>query len=121
MSELLFKLRSVPDDEAEEVRQLLSDHHIDFYETNAGSWGISLPGIWLHDDHRLKEAASLIETYQQQRAMAARIAYEQLKKEGRHQTVIDKILEHPVRFLMLLMAVSFVLYVSLSPFLGFGK
>ena len=54
MPELLFKLRNVPDDEAEEVRQLLNDHEINFYETRAGGWGISMPGIWLPDDRQFK-------------------------------------------------------------------
>lgn len=121
MPELLFKLRNVPEDEAEEIRQLLNEHTIDFYETGAGSWGISMPGIWLNDDARLKEAQSLIKVYQRERTTTARATYEQLKQEGRHQTVFGKIVEHPLRFLMLLFAVMFILYVSLSPFLDFGK
>ncbi|MDX8403689.1 MAG: DUF6164 family protein [Mariprofundaceae bacterium] len=121
MPELLFKLRNVPDDEAEDVRELLNEHMIGFYETGAGSWGISLPGIWLHDESQLKEAQSLIKEYQRERTTAARAAYEQLKREGGHQTSIDKIVEQPVRFLMLLFAVLFILYLSLSPFLDFGR
>jgi hypothetical protein len=121
MAELLFKLRNVPDDEAEDIRELLAEKNIDFYETHAGSWGVSMPGIWLHDDVHLKEAKSLIESYQRDRAGAARAAYEQLKSEGKHTTVLCKIMEHPIRFLMLAFAVLFILYVSLSPFLEFGK
>lgn len=98
MPELLFKLRNVPDDEAEEVRQLLNDHEISFYETHAGSWGVSLPGMWLQDDSQLKEAKSLIETYQRERASVARESYEQLKKEGRHETVMDKIVAQHCAF-----------------------
>lgn len=121
MAELLFKLRSVPDDEAEDIRQLLSEHEIDFYETHAGGWGISMPGIWLHDDVRLDEAKALIAQYQAERAINARAAFEQLKEEGMHQTMGDKIVEHPFQFLILSLAVLFILYLSLSPFLSFGN
>lgn len=121
MAELLFKLRSVPDDEAEDIRQLLSDHKIDFYETHAGGWGLSMPGIWLHDKEHLDVAKALIAEYQKGRAISARAAYEQLKEEGRDQTAGDKIVEHPIQFLILSLAILFILYLSLSPFLGLGN
>jgi len=121
MAELLFKLRNVPDDEAEDIRQLLGEHEIDFYETHASGWGVSMPGIWLHDETHLDRGKALIDQYQQQRAANARAAYEKLKAAGQHQTVIDKIIERPFQFLILSMAVLFILYISLRPFLGFGS
>jgi len=121
MPELLFRLRNVPGDEAEEVRQLLNDHNIKFYETHAGGWGISMPGVWLPDDSKLKEAKSLIDGYQRERAVRMRSEYEILKAEGVNKTVMDKIMENPVRFIMLAFAVLFILYISLTPFLEFGK
>jgi len=121
MPELLFKLRNVPDDESEEVRQLLKDHGINFYETHASGWGISMPGIWLPDDSQLQEAKLLLDDYQRDRTSRMRSEYESLKSEGRHQTVIDRIMENPVQFILLAFAVLFILYVSLSPFLEFGE
>ena len=47
MSLLLFSLRGVPEDEAEEVRELLTSNRIEFYETSAGLWGTSTPALWL--------------------------------------------------------------------------
>ena len=41
MAKLLFNLRNVPEDEADEVRQLLTTHGVDWYETRPGPWGIS--------------------------------------------------------------------------------
>lgn len=116
----LFKLRNVPDDEAEDVRQLLADHDIDFYETYAGGWGISMPAIWLQDDTQLAQATALIDAYQEKRTMQARAEYEQLRKEGKHRTVMDMISENPVRFVLLFILTLFILYVSLAPFLQFG-
>ena len=39
MATLLFRLRHVPDDEADDVRALLEENGIDFYETTPGNWG----------------------------------------------------------------------------------
>lgn len=38
-AKILFRLSGVPDDEADDVRMLLTDNAIDFYETSAGNWG----------------------------------------------------------------------------------
>ena len=43
MATLLFRLNDVPQDEADDVRQLLTDKGIDFYETHAGFSGWALP------------------------------------------------------------------------------
>ncbi len=121
MAELLFKLRNVPDDEAEDVRKLLNEHAIDFYETHAGSWSVSMPGIWLPDDSQLAEARLLLDKYQRERAVTARAAYKAAKEQGEHHSVFIRIGQYPLRSLMLLFALLFILYISLSPFLQFGK
>ncbi len=121
LAELLFKLRHVPPDEADEVRDLLRDHGIDFYETGAGNWGISLPAIWLRGKTQLKEARSLIGTYQQQRRKNARQTYEQLRQRGEQRTVLDKVREAPLLAITYLGAVLLILYLSMMPFLGMFK
>jgi len=117
MAVLFFKLRNVPDDEAADVRQLLQDHSIEFYETTAGIWGISMPGIWLHDNSRQVEARRLLDNYQKNRQREARASYEQARAEGKQRTVFTLISEAPVKFVLLLAALFFVLYISLMPFL----
>ncbi len=115
----LFSLSRVPDDEAAEVRQLLSDNGIDFYETHAGGWGISTPAIWLYDDAEQDRAQALLDAYQQQRQASAQAEYKARRDSGQHQTVLHRILEHPLQVLLLSMLIMFILYVSLSPFLNF--
>ncbi|HEX7074036.1 MAG TPA: DUF6164 family protein [Hyphomicrobiaceae bacterium] len=117
---LLFSLRSVPDDEAEEVRQLLASNRIDFYETPAGRWGISSPGIWLHDGYQLPKARSLIETYQKERFASRRQAFESLKQQGKHRTIVHAIVENPLRFVFYLIVIGVVLYLSIVPFFRLG-
>ena len=117
----IFMLRGVPDDEAQDVRELLKSHQIDYYETSAGSWGISAPAIWLNDENQLQQAKLLIEQYQNDRLVRVRAEYEQLKREGKNRTIIDQIKEDPVRFIGYLAAILTVLYLSTKPFLDLGK
>ena len=117
----LFNLRNVPEDEASEVRQLLTENGIDFYETHASGWGISAPAFWLHDDVQQEQAEGLIEAYQQKRAEDARATYAALRREGRAPTWAGNIVRHPLRFLLLVVFVLFILYATLSPFMHFGR
>jgi len=117
MAVLFFKLRNVPDDEAADVRQLLQDHGIEFYETTAGTWGISMPGIWLQDNNRQDEAQHLLDGYQQNRQREARAAYEEARAAGVQRTVLTLISEAPLKVALLLAALLFVLYISIMPFM----
>lgn len=121
MAELLFRLRNVSDDEADEIRLLLEEHSIDYYETHAGRWGISVAAIWLPDGERFDEARRLIDGYQQARQIRVRQEYDQLRQEGVSDSMAKRIGKHPVQFLLLLAALLFVLYVTLSPFLTMGR
>jgi len=117
VAELLFKLRNVPDDEAADVRELLQEQDILFYETTAGSWGVSMPAIWLHDNSRLAEAKALLDAYQKNRQAEARSAYEQALARGEKRTVLTLAAESPLKVALLLAALLFVLYVSIMPFM----
>lgn len=121
MAVQLFKLRDVPDDEAEDIRQLLDEHEIVCYETVAGGWGVGMPAIWLNDESQYSQAREIIDLYQQQRAATARAEFEALKREGKHYTWFDSLKNHPVQMIVFVLFSLFILYVSLSPFLNFGK
>ena len=116
----LFSLRNVPDDEAEEVRALLTDNHIDFYETSAGNWGISTPGLWLREEDQLQQAKALIERYQETRGEQQREIYQQAKREGKHKTFIDMIAEEPLKVIAYIAIVVVIIYFSTKPFLTLG-
>lgn len=113
----LFSLRNVPDDEAEEIRALLTENGIVFYETPGGNWGISMPAIWLHNEDQLQTAESLIDEYQRKRLIRTREQREKLEKKGNFETIIDKIKEDPIRFLIYLAIAFTVLYISTKPFI----
>ena len=73
MSKLVFRLKDVPLEEAEAVRTLLQDSHIEFYETDAGNWGVSLAGIWVRDEEQAITARQLIDSYQHSHHIKPRI------------------------------------------------
>ena len=123
MSKQIFRLRNVPDDEAEEIRLLLREHGIEFYETPGGNWGISMPALWLNDEneHRAEEAKGLIEQYQEERAVRIRREYEELKQQGKHRRLSDAFLERPLEFIFYLLIIALILYLSTKPFLDFAQ
>ena len=120
MSVILFKLRSVPDDEADEIRELLRENEIDFYETGAGNWGISMPAIWLHDNSQLKQAKQLLEAYQEERTIRMKSDYARQKELGENRTLLNVFMEDPLRMLLYVAAVAAILYFSVMPFLDLG-
>jgi len=117
MSALLFKLRNVPDDEAEDIRALMQEHRIDIYETSAGNWGISMPAIWVNDAANLPEAKQLLAHYQQERASKARETYNEDRRSGRAPGFIQKIVERPFSVAGIILFCLFVIYVMTSPFI----
>lgn len=121
MAVRLMNLRPVPDDEAEEIRQLLAAQSFDFYETPAGRWGISSPGLWLRDESKVDEAKAALAAYQAERYWRVRGEYDELKKQGQHRTVLHIIFESPGRFVFYLLVIGLILYFSIVPFLSLGS
>ena len=120
MATQLFILRGVPDDEVEAIRALLTEQQIDFYETPAGSWGMSMPAMWVKDDSQVEQAKQLLEEYQQQRQHQAHAEYQALKQQGQQRRVIDLIRERPLHYLFYLLLIAVIIYISVSPFLTLG-
>lgn len=122
MPTLLFSLRGVPDDEANEIRALLTEHDIHYYETSAGNWGISMPALWLSDKDRdeMDTAQQLLDAYHHHRAITQRENYIQLKKEGKNKSLIDVILEQPFKCLIYLAAIVFIGYLYFRMLAEFG-
>ena len=117
---LLFKLNRVPEDEADDIRALLEDHHIEFYETHAGRWGISVAGIWLRDDAQLERAQQLIDEYQHERSARAQEAYEADRRAGRLESLAGRVMQKPFASLLYLLAILAILYFTIMPFLRWG-
>ena len=116
MARIFFRLRLVPDDEAEDVRQLLSESHIPWYETSAGRWGVSFPAIWVRDDEDLPRAQQLLEQYQASRSVRIRSEHEESVERGEKETVVSRFLQYPVQGLAIVAVIAVVVYFSIRPF-----
>ncbi|MCR8922598.1 DUF6164 family protein [Dasania sp. GY-MA-18] len=114
MSVLIFKLNDVSDEEADAVRQLLADNELDFYESSAGRWGVSIAGLWLKDESQKARARALIEAYQVERVASLRTERGDQPMPG----LIDRFKAAPLQVSAMGLLLLMVLYVSIAPFLG---
>lgn len=112
----LMILRGVPDEEADDIRELLAANEIDFYETPAGNWGVSMPAIWLTEERQIATAKRLVNAYQAERETRIKGEYAQLKAKGENRTWVDAIKENPLRFGAYLAVASLILFFSIKPF-----
>ncbi len=116
MSIKLFLLKDVPEDEANAIRDLLDAESIEYYETSAGNWGVSMAAIWLNDESRFTEARAIIDQYQLQRQTEFRQMSQQ-KNAGFIRLLVRDVMHNPLRFLFFTGVSVTILYLSISPFL----
>lgn len=121
MSALIFRLRDVCDDEADEVRRLLDQHGFAYHETGAGFLGLGTAGLWLLDSDQKQAARALIDRYQAERSARLAADYQALCDAGQAETTWHRSLRHPVRTLFYLAGAAAVLYLVLAPFLMLGR
>ncbi len=115
MARLLMNLRNVPDDESDDVRALLYEHDVDFYETKASKWGLSSACLWLRDESQYEVAKALLAEYQQTRASRAQAEYAERKRRGEAATWYTLFLRNPLRFAIYTVAIVLVFYLALLP------
>jgi len=121
MAKQLLNLRGVPDDEADEVRELLQSHHIPYYETPPNQWGLSMGAIWLRHNEHAREAKRLLAEYQAERFQRMRAEHEEQKREGTADTTASLFRRDPLRCLLYLALVGIILYFSIKPFISMGS
>lgn len=121
MAVIIFRLNGVPDDEAEEVRALLSENGFEFYETTAGRWGISVAALWLKHDADKDRARVLIDEFQHRRLAQVRAEYEQLREQGNIDSLLQRLLRNPLQTVFYIIFIALIIYLSLSPFILIGK
>jgi hypothetical protein len=119
MAKLLLNLRNVPDDEADDVRELFATHAIDVYETKPSMWGVSAGGIWLANAGQLEQAQRLLAGYQRQRAESARAEREAAVREGRAPSTWSNLRENPRQAFVAVVGIVLMLAIVILPFLLF--
>jgi len=112
MAILIFRLNDTPDEEANAVRALLEENDIDFYETNSGNWGFSVAGLWIKNNADKQQARNLIEEYQLLHHSSSDIESE---------SFLQSLFRQPLRVVIYLSIVLFIIYFSIMPFIGMGE
>lgn len=120
MAKLLLNLYRVPDDEADEVRALLDEHAIEYYETAPNRWGISHGGIWVTHDADVAGAKALFATYQVQRAEHARQAWADARRDGTATSFWSLMRAHPGYVFLVLAGIACALGLVALPALLLG-
>jgi len=121
MSALIFRLRNVPEEEANQVRSLLDESRIDWFETSAGNWGIGMPGLWVKNADDATRARELIDSFQQELETAEKARFRELQKSGRAPTLVESIQARPFAMLAILIFCLFIIYISINPFLQLAQ
>ncbi len=116
MPTLLFNLRHVPEDEADDVRALLEQHGFETYETQPSPFGISAGAIWLKDSTQRDPAKRVIDAYQAERAQRVREERDAAQRDGSAPSLIAALLARPGTTLLLLLAIAAALAISAWPF-----
>ncbi len=121
MAKLIFKLKSVSYDEADDIKNLLTENKIDFYESPAGNWEISMHALWLNDEAQYTQAEQIIDEYQVKRSQRIRLETQQKIDQGEYETFIQRLFNKPIQFFITLAIIILILYFSIMPFLGIGQ
>ncbi len=111
MAKLVFALKYVPEEEAATIRQILTDNQIDFYETTAGRWQISLAALWVRNNSDYEAARALI--------LEDQLARQQHFQEQRMpfwSSTVMHLKENPLEFAFTIFAITFVAGLSVLPF-----
>lgn len=115
MTRQLFNFRNVPEDEAGEVRALLDDNGVAYYETPPSRWGISMGAIWVADEAEYRRARALLDDYQSRRAERVRAEHAARQRNGEVDTFTDLLRRNPVQVLAYLAGAAAIVAVMMWP------
>ena len=116
MSRLIFKLNSVPEDEADEIRQLLENAEIPFYETDSGRWGLGFAAIWLKDKDLFESSKQIINDYQKERYQRVNDEHRAQEEAGEKISRIEFFKNAPIKFSLLIVFAVLLAYFTVAPF-----
>lgn len=117
MSRIVFKLAGVEEDEANDVRDLLDQLDLAYYETDGGRWRIGVQAIWVIHSEDFERARQAIDEYQTVRSQ--RFHQEREQNDSCHWLIgfWRRCIESPLHVFMSVLSIAIVLGVTLIPFI----
>lgn len=119
MASIVFRLNNVPEQEADLVRALLTDNNIDFYETDAGRWGISIAALWVKEDQDKQKARALIDDFQVTHSQTMRAQFQEDLDAGRVPSFWQLLSKSPVMVITYWALIAVVVLITIVPIYRF--
>lgn len=119
MAKIVFRLNGVPEAEGNAIRELLSTHQIEYYETSEGRWGVSVGALWVKNNDDFTPARELIDAYQSHHADAMRQQFRLDKAEGRIPSFWQLLKANPFMFLLYWLIILAVATITILPMFHF--
>lgn len=117
MSRIVFKLAGVEENEANDVRDLLEELDVAYYETDGGRWRIGVQAIWVTRDEDYDLARQAIDEYQASRSERFQEQWQQNGSRNLFVGFWQRCTESPLHFFMSVLSIAIVLGVTLVPFI----
>lgn len=115
MAHLLLNLYQATDDEAEDVRKLLDQYGIEWYETRPSFWGVSHGGIWVRHDADIARARRVFHAYQVERSDRVRAQWDAARAAGTAPTLWSSFRSNPSSFIGALLVALLMLGLVVLP------
>ena len=113
MSKRLFSFPMDAQEEANGIKIILDEHHIEFYESPGSRWGFSNAAVWIKNSQDFPKAQQLFQQYQQEYAQKARQDYQHATGYNPHAPLLERIkfaatrlLHNKPLFLLLIIAIA---------------
>ena len=119
MASIVFRLNNVPEQEADLVRALLTENDIDFYETDAGRWGISIAALWVKEEQDILSARTLIDEFQITHSQNMRAQFQDDLDAGRVPSFWQLLSRKPFMVITYWALIAIVLLITIVPMYRF--
>lgn len=116
MARLLIKTRGATEEEIEGMQQLLQEHQLACYHTDAGRWRIGVDALWIANEEDYPRARELVEQFQQDFSRERREHWQQLQAQGQAPTFIQGLFMQPVKVVLALVGIAAIAAISIVPF-----
>ncbi|NRB40804.1 MAG: hypothetical protein HRU20_20420 [Pseudomonadales bacterium] len=114
MAKLLCRLSHMPLDEKLDICELLDAQDIQYYETQAGFWGVGVAALWLSNPDQFDRALQKFDEYQ---VLRFEQATQRCMDEGRPKDLWQVFCQKPILFTLCLLVIGGILAISIYPFM----
>lgn len=117
MSKRVFDLFGVPDEEAQEVRNLLSGKNIQYFETPEGDY-LGGAALWVDSDSEYQKARLLIDEYQRELKQRVHRMKVTSNKISMFHAITHKIFQNTIFFIFSISVGVILIYMLMCFVLG---